>query len=76
MTTPFTSLLNSLLGPANLAGRINRNSYYDRSGGNWRQSESLLRARRPYLFKNIALGAGLLVFAGSICASFPPSKHQ
>ncbi|OIW35535.1 hypothetical protein CONLIGDRAFT_676447 [Coniochaeta ligniaria NRRL 30616] len=45
---------------------INRNSYYDRSGGNWRQSESLLRARRPYLFKNIALGAGLFAFTGAI----------
>lgn len=51
--------------------RLNRNSYYDRSGGNWSQSESLLRARRPYLFKNIALGAGLFAFTGAICALIP-----
>lgn len=43
---------------------LNRNSYYNR---NWAQSESLIRARRPYLFKNTVLGLGLLVFTGAIC---------
>ncbi|RKU43797.1 hypothetical protein DL546_005771 [Coniochaeta pulveracea] len=42
---------------------LNRNSYYNR---NWAQSESLIRARRPYLFKNTVLGLGLLVFTGAI----------
>ncbi|KAJ9144462.1 hypothetical protein NKR19_g6409 [Coniochaeta hoffmannii] len=45
---------------------IDRTSYYNRSRGNWSQSESLLRARRPYLFKNMALGTGLFMFTGAV----------
>ncbi|TAQ83637.1 hypothetical protein B7494_g8041 [Chlorociboria aeruginascens] len=37
-----------------------RSSYYDK---NYRQSASLIRARRPYLVKNALTGTGIFAFA-------------
>ncbi|KAF2836326.1 hypothetical protein M501DRAFT_980363 [Patellaria atrata CBS 101060] len=39
---------------------IPRSTYYDR---NYRQSEALIRARRPYLIKNALTGLSLFCFA-------------
>ncbi|KAL9085783.1 MAG: hypothetical protein Q9165_007415 [Trypethelium subeluteriae] len=39
---------------------IPRSSYYDKS---YRQSEALLRARRPFLVKNALTGVGIFAFA-------------
>ncbi|KAK1764632.1 cytochrome c oxidase assembly factor 3, mitochondrial [Phialemonium atrogriseum] len=40
-----------------------RSSYYDRQ---WRQSDALIRARRPYLVKNALLGVGITAIAAGI----------
>ncbi|TQN68999.1 Cytochrome c oxidase assembly factor 3 [Colletotrichum shisoi] len=40
-----------------------KSSYYDR---NLRQGPALLRARKPYLAKNLAVGAGLWCFVGAV----------
>ncbi|TDZ34302.1 Cytochrome c oxidase assembly factor 3 [Colletotrichum sidae] len=40
-----------------------KSSYYDR---NLRQGPALIRARKPYLAKNLAVGAGLWCFAGAV----------
>ncbi|KXH60950.1 hypothetical protein CSAL01_08765 [Colletotrichum salicis] len=39
-----------------------KSSYYDR---NLRQGPALIRARKPYLTKNLAVGAGLWCFVGA-----------
>ncbi|KAL3417575.1 Cytochrome c oxidase assembly factor 3, mitochondrial [Phlyctema vagabunda] len=39
---------------------IPRSSYYDK---NYKQSASLIRARRPYLIKNALTGVGIFGFA-------------
>ena len=46
--------------------------YYDR---NHRQSAALIRARRPYLFKNAVLGAGITAFTLAVCTS-PYLLHE
>ncbi|KAG5927275.1 hypothetical protein E4U42_002391 [Claviceps africana] len=40
-----------------------QSTYYDRR---FRQGPALIRARRPYLFKNAATGLGLMAIVGSI----------
>ncbi|KAI3528067.1 cytochrome oxidase assembly protein mitochondrial, partial [Colletotrichum abscissum] len=40
-----------------------KSSYYDR---NLRQGPALIRARKPYLAKNLAVGAGLWCFVGAV----------
>lgn len=42
-----------------------RSSYYDRE---YKATAALLRARRPYLFKNMITGAGLFAFTISVYA--------
>ncbi|KAI9846488.1 MAG: hypothetical protein M1837_003908 [Sclerophora amabilis] len=44
---------------------IPRSSYYDRD---YRQTAALLRARRPYLVKNIVTGAAIFGFAIGVYA--------
>ncbi|KAK3953168.1 hypothetical protein QBC32DRAFT_126599 [Pseudoneurospora amorphoporcata] len=39
--------------------------YYDR---NYRQSAALIRARRPYIFKNAVLGASITAFTLAVYA--------
>ena len=43
-------------------------TYYD---GRLRQGPALIRARRPYLFKNAFTGLGLLAVVGGICKHRP-----
>ncbi|GAB0134505.1 hypothetical protein EsDP_00002872 [Epichloe bromicola] len=40
-----------------------QSTYYDRR---YRQGPALIRARRPYLFKNAATGLGLMAIVGGI----------
>ncbi|OHE92309.1 hypothetical protein CORC01_12371 [Colletotrichum orchidophilum] len=40
-----------------------KSSYYDR---NLRQGPALIRARKPYLTKNLAVGTGLWCFVGAV----------
>jgi len=42
-----------------MGGLLKRSSYYQ---PDYSQSAALIRARRPYLFKNIATGAGIFAF--------------
>ena len=44
--------------------RLPRSSYYDK---HYRQTASLIRARQPYLVKNIFTGLGLLAFTVGVC---------
>jgi hypothetical protein len=44
---------------------IPRSSYYDK---HYKQSAALIRARRPYLIKNITTGIGLFGFCIGVCA--------
>jgi hypothetical protein len=43
---------------------LKRSSYYD---SDYRQSAALIRARRPYLFKNMAVGSAIFVFVIGVC---------
>ncbi|KAL1627006.1 hypothetical protein SLS54_002545 [Diplodia seriata] len=43
---------------------IPRSSYYDK---NYRQAPALIRARQPYLVKNIVTGAAIFSFAIGVC---------
>ncbi|KAI0889248.1 uncharacterized protein GGS22DRAFT_184824 [Annulohypoxylon maeteangense] len=43
-----------------MAAGLGSSSYYDRRQ---RQSPALIRARRPYLFKNAVLGSAVAAFA-------------
>ncbi|KIV89798.1 hypothetical protein PV10_07173 [Exophiala mesophila] len=43
-----------------LRGLLKRSSYYD---SDYRQSAALIRARRPFLFRNILTGTGIAMFA-------------
>ncbi|KAJ4169558.1 hypothetical protein NW754_016586 [Fusarium falciforme] len=43
-----------------------QSTYYDRR---LRQGPALVRARRPYLFKNAVTGLGLLTVVGAICTT-------
>ncbi|KAI9824255.1 MAG: hypothetical protein M1832_002062 [Thelocarpon impressellum] len=47
---------------------IPRSSYYDK---HYRQSAALIRARRPYLLKNIITGTAIFGFAVGVCRSTP-----
>jgi len=38
---------------------LKRSSYYE---SDYRQSAALIRARRPYIFKNMAVGSAIFVF--------------
>ena len=42
-----------------------KSSYYD---GHYKQGKSLIRARQPFLVKNIATGLALCAFTVSVCA--------
>lgn len=53
-----------------IARSIPRSSYYDR---NYRQAPALIRARQPYLVKNIVTGAAIFSFAIGVCTSLTPS---
>lgn len=44
--------------------RIPRSSYYDK---HYRQSAALIRARQPYLVRNIVTGTAIFAFAISVC---------
>nr|AEH41461.1 unknown protein [Endocarpon pusillum] len=44
---------------------LKRSSYYE---SDYRQSAALIRARRPYLFKNMATGAAIFSFALGVYA--------
>ncbi|KAK5056136.1 hypothetical protein LTR84_012689 [Exophiala bonariae] len=48
-----------------LRGLLKRSSYYD---SDYRQSAALIRARRPYLVKNILTGTGIMLFAFGVFA--------
>jgi hypothetical protein len=41
-----------------------KSSYYD---SDYRQSAALIRARRPYIFKNALTGSAIAAFAISVC---------
>ena len=43
-----------------------RSSYYDQE---YRQSAALIRARRPYIFKNALVGTAIATFAIGVCQS-------
>lgn len=49
---------------------IPRSSYYDK---HYRQSAALIRARQPYLAKNLVTGAAIFSFAIGVCKLSPPS---
>jgi len=44
---------------------LKRSSYYE---ADYRQSAALIRARRPYIFKNLATGAVIISFAVGVFA--------
>jgi hypothetical protein len=52
------------LSPFLTLDSIPRSSYYDQ---HFRQSAALIRARRPFLFRNLATGFALFLFTGSVC---------
>jgi cytochrome c oxidase assembly factor 3 len=43
---------------------LKRSSYYE---ADYRQSAALIRARRPYIFKNLATGFVIIGFAVGVC---------
>lgn len=47
---------------------LKRSSYYD---ADYRQSAALIRARRPYIFKNALTGSVIAAFAIGVCESLP-----
>lgn len=51
---------------ANMNTSIPRSTYYDK---HYRQSAALIRARRPYLVRNIFTGLGLCGFVIGVCKS-------
>ncbi|EEH33666.2 hypothetical protein PAAG_04715 [Paracoccidioides lutzii Pb01] len=54
---------------------IFKSSYYDKD---YRAGAALLRARRPYLFKNAATGIALFAFCIGVCKlnPLPPSSNR
>lgn len=48
--------------------RLPRSSYYDK---HYRQSAALIRARQPFLIRNIATGVGLCAFTVAVCMCLP-----
>jgi len=55
-------------GLLTLLTRLPRSTYYDK---HYRQSAALIRARQPYLIKNIFTGLGLCVFVIGVCGPRP-----
>jgi cytochrome c oxidase assembly factor 3, fungi type len=51
---------------------LKRSSYYD---SDYRQSAALIRARRPYIFKNALTGVAIAAFAIGVCM-WPRSRHK
>lgn len=47
---------------------IPKSSYYDK---NYKQSPALIRARRPYLVKNMITGVGIFAFTMGVCMCTP-----
>ena len=43
---------------------LKRSSYYD---SEYRPTAALIRARRPYIFKNMATGVAIMAFAAGVC---------
>ncbi len=56
-----------------LVARLKRSSYYD---PDYRQSAALIRARRPYLFRNMATGAVIFSFALGVCMCNPKAASS
>ena len=51
---------------SHLSDRLPRSTYYDE---HYRQTAALIRARQPYLIKNIFTGLAVFGFAIGVCAS-------
>ena len=47
---------------------IPKSSYYDK---NYKQSPALIRARRPYLIKNMITSVGIFAFTMGVCMFTP-----
>lgn len=58
------SILFNIEKLALIYGSIPKSSYYDK---HYKQSPALIRARRPYLVKNMLVGGGIFAFAIGIC---------
>jgi cytochrome c oxidase assembly factor 3 len=43
---------------------MKRSSYYD---SDYRQTAALIRARRPYIFKNMLVGSAIFAFVIGVC---------
>lgn len=54
------------------SSRFHRSNYYDK---HYRQSAALIRARQPYLVKNIFTGLGLCAFTIAVCTLRSVSNH-
>lgn len=61
-----------ILAPANILRLYSFNSTY--YGKDYRAGAALLRARRPYLFKNALTGFGLFAFSIGVCTYLSISK--
>ena len=49
-------------------GNETQRSYYD---ADFRQGQSMIRARRPFVVKNALTGLAILGFTGCVCTLFP-----
>lgn len=56
-----------------LTNSLKRSSYYE---ADYRQSAALIRARRPFLFRNIMTGTGIAMFAVGVCTFFSCAVPQ
>lgn len=63
----------ALQRPLTLGRSVEHSTYYDRR---LRQSPALIRARRPYLFKNTALGLGIAGFTLGVCEFASPTDER
>ena len=68
----LTSSCDPSLAPANILRLDSFNSTY--YGKDYRAGAALLRARRPYLFKNALTGFGLFAFSIGVCTYLSISK--
>lgn len=64
---PLYAFFLSSLDAADYNPSIPRSSYYTKD---YRQTAALIRARQPYLVKNIFTGLGIASFAIGVCKSF------
>ena len=66
VSPPNTPLKPPILAhsPSTSTDRLPRSTYYDK---HYRQTAALIRARQPYLIRNIFTGLGLTVFTISVC---------